>query len=282
VKKSDNQAGGKANEPARLAFKLGTSTILFKEFDPVKILPLLADKCIAIEVARREYPLIEKDAAFREFKKMVDDTGVNVRSIHSPYGMDLRRESIDGVLRCVERAVELKSVTVVLHPGTGPLDNDAVRAECLGRACASLAAIQRRMPGHGGVKIAVENLPRENLGRTLEEMHIMLDDTDRAKIGYCMDVNHFMSNDTLLKSLEELGSRLVALHISDNDGRDEQHWLPGRGIIDWKGWLAALKKTGYSGPMMYEVSEDKIEGDQSPRAVIDLLIKNANTIMLQG
>lgn len=269
------------------SFALGTSTLLFKKFDPVKILPLLAARGVSMEFAREDYPLLETDNAFRKLKKLVNDAGAVVRSIHSPFGMDpsspereVRRKTINSVLLCVERAAELGGVAVVLHPGAGPLDNDAVRGECLARARASLAAMQRRMPANCRVKIAVENLPRNGLGRNLAELHVLLDDTDRAKIGYCMDVNHFFYDDHRLKTLREFGSRLAALHISDNDGRDERHWLPGRGAIDWKAWLAALRKTGYSGPMMYEVSGATIAGDKSPRALLDLLINNLNAVFL--
>jgi sugar phosphate isomerase/epimerase len=51
-----------------------------------------------------------------------------------------------------------------------------------------------------------------------------------------------------------LGDRLLTLHISDNDGIDERHWLPGQGIINWPGFIRALESSNYAGAFVYETT----------------------------
>ncbi len=70
-------------------------------------------------------------------------------------------------------------------------------------------------------------------------------------IGLCLDTNHLLQekNEDFVR---KLGSRAVTLHVSDYDGIDERHWIPGRGINDWTALIQALKATGYRGPFMFE------------------------------
>jgi sugar phosphate isomerase/epimerase len=39
---------------------------------------------------------------------------------------------------------------------------------------------------------------------------------------------------------------------SVHDGVDERHWLPGKGIIDFKLIILGLQAKGYKGPWMFE------------------------------
>ena len=49
-----------------------------------------------------------------------------------------------------------------------------------------------------------------------------------------------------------IGARIVTLHIADNDGKDERHWLPGNGVNDWIAISRALQQTGYRGLFLFE------------------------------
>lgn len=72
----------------------------------------------------------------------------------------------------------------------------------------------------------------------------------------CADVNHFLlekPEEALLK----LGERVATLHISDNDGVSEKHWMPKQGVIDWINIIGALEKIGYNGVFNYEVDMNK-------------------------
>ena len=56
-----------------------------------------------------------------------------------------------------------------------------------------------------------------------------------------------------IKELLELGENLVALHIHDNDGREDQHNAPYvGGILQWDRFIRGLKNSGYKGNLSFE------------------------------
>ena len=66
-----------------------------------------------------------------------------------------------------------------------------------------------------------------------------------------MDVNHLLW-DNAEDAVLDFGDRIYTLHISDYDKVDERHWLPGKGVIDWKKLIQNLQKIGYQGVFNYE------------------------------
>ena len=103
-----------------------------------------------------------------------------------------------------------------------------------------------------GVQLLIEDLPRTCLGNTSTEMKYILQQVDTA-VGVCFDSNHLLQESSV-HFAKELGKEIGSLHISDYDGVDEKHWLPGRGIVDWKGVVETLVEEGYDGVFMFEVS----------------------------
>ena len=108
-----------------------------------------------------------------------------------------------------------------------------------------------------GRRIAVEILPRTCLGNTVDELTALMSELDAAVFGVCMDTNHLMNRyQTLPDEIRRLGHKLLTLHLSDYDGVDEKHELPGRGVLDWKAFMAALRAIDYRGPFNYEAKPD--------------------------
>lgn len=71
----------------------------------------------------------------------------------------------------------------------------------------------------------------------------------------CLDVNHSNLREALPEAVFILKERLVSLHISDNDGKEEKHWLPGQGIIDFPAIFHALRKIGFEGMIVLEADK---------------------------
>ena len=61
---------------------------------------------------------------------------------------------------------------------------------------------------------------------------------------------------TLPDVVRRLGARLMALHLSDYDGVDEKHDMPGRGVLHWKSFMQTLRDVEYDGPFNYETRPD--------------------------
>ena len=45
---------------------------------------------------------------------------------------------------------------------------------------------------------------------------------------------------------------LAALHVHDNDGKRDLHWLPYAGVIDWAAFSRALHEIGFAGALSLE------------------------------
>ena len=50
-----------------------------------------------------------------------------------------------------------------------------------------------------------------------------------------------------------MATNVATTHLSDYDGVDERHWLPGQGVVPWKQVFLGLQKAGYRGPYLFEL-----------------------------
>lgn len=69
----------------------------------------------------------------------------------------------------------------------------------------------------------------------------------------CMDTGHsnkatrFNNNPSSGDVIRMLGSKIVALHLNDNDTLTDQHKIPLTGTLDWEDIFNALDEIGYNG-----------------------------------
>ena len=71
--------------------------------------------------------------------------------------------------------------------------------------------------------------------------------------GFCLDTGHMLlCGLDPFKTVTQLGSRISAFHIHDNDGWDDQHLAPYMGILDWNRFCEGVKAIGYSGTLSFE------------------------------
>lgn len=140
---------------------------------------------------------------------------------------------------------------VVIHASSEPITADD-RPKRLATSLRTLAELSGEFR-QAKVKMAVELLPRSCIGNGLVELERFVDRLGNDVCGVCLDVNHGMDQYRLLPQwVKALGKNLLTLHLSDYDGVDEKHWLPGQGVIDWPAFMAALRQIGYCGPFNFE------------------------------
>ena len=72
-------------------------------------------------------------------------------------------------------------------------------------------------------------------------------------IKICYDTNHLLGEESHAFA-ERFAPYIANIHVSDYDGVDERHWMPGRGIVEWPKVIDILMRSGYDGPFMYEVT----------------------------
>lgn len=102
-----------------------------------------------------------------------------------------------------------------------------------------------------GAVVAVEDLPRGCLGNSSADFDWLVANVPDFKI--CYDTNHLLGEESHAFAAR-FAPYIVSIHVSDYDGVDERHWMPGRGIVEWPKVIDVLIRSGYDGPFMYEVT----------------------------
>ena len=76
----------------------------------------------------------------------------------------------------------------------------------------------------------------------------LLDAVGDNHLGVILDTAHQHAQKEMLPlSVEKLGRSIRYVHVADNDGLVNRHFLPGTGTIDWEETFLALKRQGFDG-----------------------------------
>jgi len=109
------------------------------------------------------------------------------------------------------------------------------------------------MAWEAGLPFCLEPRVGEIVSNT-DGMLRLMDGVDAAdplageNFGAVLDTGHQHAQKEILPlSVEKLGRRIFYLHVSDNDGRVNEHRALGEGTIDWEGVFQALQKFHFSG-----------------------------------
>jgi len=178
--------------------------------------------------------------------KLARNAGLFVENIHAPVHEqnalsvdNLEGESVfQDYMQCVDDCVKNNIPTMVIHlPGdTYPLNNLGME-----RLYKIVQEAEQKE-----IQVAFENLKNiSNLTRVLETFHSKF-------IGYCYDSCHHMNYAPDIDLVKQFGDRLMALHLQDNGGINNQHQLPFDGNIDWTEVMSCISSTGYKGATSLE------------------------------
>lgn len=111
-----------------------------------------------------------------------------------------------------------------------------------------------------GLKFSMEPRVGEIVSNTDALLRLM-DAVGDENFGALLDTAHLHAQKEILPlSIEKLSSRIYYVHVSDNNGRVNEHLGLGKGTIDWRGVFVALKKHRFNGCVAVDVGEvDNIE-----------------------
>ena len=212
---------------------------------------------VEISGAAGNYPTIR----WHSVAEYAKNTGIELWSFHlpfSPFTMNdisspddfVRKTTLDYHKVLIDRAATIGGIkNIVIHPSGEP-NEEADRPEKMKYAKESLAILSEYSAQYGA-RILVENLPRTCLGRDVADIKDLLSADNRLRCVF--DTNHLLGGRDPIEFIREIGDKIVSLHVSDYDGVDEKHWLPGEGIVDWGALMDALDDIGYAGPILYEL-----------------------------
>lgn len=122
-----------------------------------------------------------------------------------------------------------------------------------------------------GIGLAFENMfdgEQRRFGSTAEDLIAIQDSFHSDHIGVCWDVGHAnrMYHAQQLLAIRKLGSRIKALHIDDNLGKDDLHLLPFEGNVAWEQVMHTLHDSGCNADLIYEIRNNS----NMPEALRDI------------
>lgn len=189
----------------------------------------------------------------RRLKQIGLDNGIVCNQSHAPFPSD-KPKMFDNLMRSIECTAEAGGKICVIHPGafSSPQEN----AEMYGK----LLPFAR---SHN-VKIATENMWDWDNEKdcacfaacaTADSFKAHLDAVDDEFFVACVDIGHAeMMGDTAsaVQIIKTLGDKVQALHIHDNDRKNDSHQIPFSMQIDFESVASALREISYQGYLTLE------------------------------
>lgn len=225
----------------------------------------------AIEVfATRTHFDYHSASAIGELQEWLADTGLELHSVHAPitdsyvgghWGPPLTVASAepDRRARAVAESEQALYVarripfsTLVLHLGL-PRTQSAEPADSNRDAARRSVEELQRAASRLGVRVAVEVIPND-LSRAGSLVHLVEDDLEASDVGVCLDVGHAHMDGDVLDAIEAVSGHLIATHLHDNRGRNDDHLVPFDGTIDWAAVMTAMQKVGYDRTLVFEIA----------------------------
>lgn len=96
------------------------------------------------------------------------------------------------------------------------------------------------------IKIAFEN------NRTSGYLEYVFNNIKNENIGICLDSGHYHCHFKDDFNWNMFKDKILAVHIHDNNGEEDEHLLPFDGNLNFKNFFDKLKKTNYNGPLTLE------------------------------
>ena len=189
--------------------------------------------------------------------------GLRVLDLHGSVGPEKRwtspreYERLAGcelVANRIEMAARLGADVVIMHPGAEPED-DGERDAFWGQLRKSLDQVQP-VARRRRVRLALENRGNDDF----QVLRRLFAEYSPDYLGLCYDSGHGNIGGQGLAHLEPLGSRLISVHLHDNDGASDQHKVPFQGTVDWGRLTRTLAASSYSKCISMEVSMRHYEG----------------------
>lgn len=230
-----------------------------------------------------------------KIRKTVEDNGLSVSQTHAPFSFakfsdseEYRNFIYPSIVRSIEVSGALGANTVIVHP-LHHMRYEGSEEEIFAlnmEFYRSLIPVAERC----GVKVCVENMFQRDARRgilshdtcsTIPEFIRYVDTLNSEWITACLDVGHVglpYQRDEAWDFIRALGhDRLGALHIHDNNYRNDDHALPYTGKINWAEVTRALGEIDYKGDFTYEIRMTSLMCAEDP-ALLSLALDYAGRI----
>lgn len=210
------------------------------------------------------------------FRRIARDSGLEF-TVHAPFA-DINIASPNPVLRRVmlkrlEKSLayarELKCKQWVFHSGWKSGVSEFypnLDWQTNLRSVRSLIATAKKL----GVEIAIENTPEpfSFLVKSMRDIALFYSELGvDADLGMAFDVGHANTTKEIFGFIDKFADKIAHVHVSDNEGKYDQHKGVGYGKIDWKAVAKALKGINYRGVVVCESVDHVLESIEAMRKI---------------
>ena len=201
------------------------------------------------------------DASLASDRKQIESAGLEIYQTHGPWRFppqdgtpEERAERFEKMAMSIRGTALLGCNNYVIHPimpwGVGKQELQPlldINLDFMGR----LAEEGRK----NGVVICLENMPMFDF--PMAPPKICLDlarEINSPWLKICLDTGHCTTQKVNpADAVRMIGKDMLrALHIHDNDGTNDKHWVPYTGIIDWEDFKKALQDIKFDGCVSLE------------------------------
>ncbi|NLD25833.1 MAG: sugar phosphate isomerase/epimerase [Acholeplasmataceae bacterium] len=200
---------------------------------------------------------------FQEVKACAKANNLVFYQFHAPFpsyihnDLEATQKIRAAIIKSIEITSECNSPYLIVHPCYGLVSKEEEWEENI-RFYSSL----------------IPHLKKHRITCCLENLYFVCSDANEANkyidtlneiagedlFGFCLDIGHLLLNGkNPYEEIKALGKRLKALHIHDNDGRNDLHLSPYLGKCNWVEFCEALKECDYQGVLSFETGSTQVK-----------------------
>lgn len=212
-------------------------------------------------------------------RRALDRHGLRLWACHSPAYQPLDLASSDADLRLRSSTVMEEAMRASVEMGARVFVCDAARlhsddssAQVDARRALYADSLRRLLAAASGLglRFVIENQPRGGARFVSPDDFFRLEvDHGLGGLGACWDTGHGWIAGQAPEVACRLGASLATLHVHDNDGQRDRHWIPTTGGIPWGPFASCLRRIGYTGPFMMELVPPESRTPEAIRGAID-------------
>ncbi len=248
------------------SWPIGLSTGCFYHQSILECLPLIRESGFSmIEICSTPEHLHFRDLkSVKRAAERINELGMEAYSFHAPFAPDIdiassdpaqRTASVAEIFQAAEAAALLRVHYFVLHPGP---ENPAAIPQVeqlphMQHVVDSLNQVARHCRELGIMCVLENKLPHLLFGNTSDILWI-LDGINTAEVGVCLDTGHAFLAGDMHSLVHKLAGHLRMIHAHDNAGREDNHWPPGDGKIDWQKFMSDLIEARFRGALILEMA----------------------------
>lgn len=122
------------------------------------------------------------------------------------------------------------------------------------------------------------NIAIENQGNP-EYIGLVFSNIQSNRLYFCFDSGHENFYSPHLDLLDLYGDKLIALHLHDNNGKEDAHALPFTGNVNWNKISSKLEKINYTGAIALETLNKGFEHIESPLEFLQIALDRAKKVL---